>query len=198
MRTKTFFFFWVMIVSSMLLFSCSTERGESRKRAEATKIIEGRSCKDLLNDLYLSADGDEQALARILNVTPSVIERLRNGITKPSAQFEDRVRDVAIYYQMNGKNFYRLRSNFDPKWKPVIDTIGHLPKYNPVLFWFILILLIAGLIYCLKIWYYRSWPMFAIAAIVWILIWLLSLILSPKKMKDPYIDTINPVIEQVI
>lgn len=199
MKLKTsFFLVFIMIVTVTCLCSCSKENKEQRKRAEATKIIEGRSCKDLLNDLYLSADGDEEALARVLNVTPSAIERLREGTTRPSSQFEDRVKDVAIYYQMNGKSFYRLRSNFDPKWKPIIDTIGCLPKYNPVFYWFILILLVGGVVFCLTVWFYRTWPVFAISATVWILLWLLSLALSPSKMKDPYVDTINPAIEQVI
>lgn len=185
-------------IAIVSLSSCSKEHRVQKRRAEATKIIEGRSCKDLLNDLYMSSDGDEQALARILNVTPSVIDRIRNGETKPSSQFEDRVRDIAIYYQMNGKNFYRLRSNFDPKWKPVIDTIGLLPKYNPVLFWLILILLVGGMLFCLKVWFYRTWPLFAVAIAFWLLMWLLSVIFTPRKMKDPYVDTINPVVEQVI
>lgn len=100
---KTLIFLCLASIAIVSLSSCSKDHREQRLRAEATKIIEGRSCKDLLNDLYMSSDGDDQALARILNVTPSVIDRIRKGVTRPSTQFEDRVRDIAIYYQMNGK-----------------------------------------------------------------------------------------------
>lgn len=192
----------LLIISiSSLVFcvsSCSSSSSQERKRAEAAKIIQNKDCGDLLNDLYLAADGDEQSLARILNVTPSVINRVRNGETKPSIEFEDRIREVSVFYYVNAKNFYRLRSDLDPKWKPIIDTIGHLPKYNPVLFWFILLLLVGGIVFCLKVWFYQSWKLFALAVAIYLFIWLLSVIFAPRAMNDPYVDTINPVVEQVI
>ena len=192
----------LLIISiSSLVFcvsSCSSSSSQGRKRAEAAKIIQNKDCGDLLNDLYLAADGDEQSLARILNVTPSVINRVRNGETKPSIEFEDRIREVSVFYYVNAKNFYRLRSDLDPKWKPIIDTIGHLPKYNPVLFWFILLLLVGGIVFCLKVWFYQSWKLFALAVAIYLFIWLLSVIFAPRAMNDPYVDTINPVVEQVI
>lgn len=192
----------LLIISiSSLVFcvsSCSSSSSQERKRAEAAKIIQNKDCGDLLNDLYLAADGDEQSLARILNVTPSVIHRVRNGETKPSIEFEDRIREVSVFYYVNAKNFYRLRSDLDPKWKPIIDTIGHLPKYNPMLFWFILLLLVGGIVFCLKVWFYQSWKLFALAVAIYLFIWLLSVIFAPRAMDDPYVDTINPVVEQVI
>lgn len=192
----------LLIISiSSLVFcvsSCSSSSSQERKRAEAAKIIQNKDCGDLLNDLYLAADGDEQSLARILNVTPSVINRVRNGETKPSIEFEDRIREVSVFYYVNAKNFYRLRSDLDPKWKPIIDTIGHLPKYNPVLFWFILLLFVGGIVFCLKVWFYQSWKLFALAVAIYLFIWLLSVIFAPRAMNDPYVDTINPVVEQVI
>lgn len=191
----------LILLTSIVIFcfsSCESSSIRDKKRAEIAKIIENESCSDLLNDLYLAADGDEQSLARILNVTPSVINRVRNGETKASIEFEDRIRDVSAFYYINAKNYYRLRSDLDPKWKPVIDTIGHLPQYNPILFWLILLLLVAGLIYCLTVWYYHIWKLFALAIVIYLLIWLLSVILVPRTMNDPYIETINPVVEQVI
>lgn len=190
----------IILISSIVfcVSSCGSNSSQERKRAEAAKIIQNKGCSDLLNDLYLAADGDEQSLARILNVTPSVINRVRNSETKSSIEFEDRIREVSVFYYVNAKNFYRLRSDLDPKWKPIIDTIGHLPKYNPVLFWFILILLVGGIIFCLKVWFYQSWKLFAIAVVIYLFIWLLSVIFAPRAMNDPYVDTINPVVEQVI
>lgn len=192
--TLLIIFFFTIVIG---ITSCGSSNQE-RKRAEAVKIIQNKDCGDLLNDLYLAADGDEQSLARILNVTPSVINRVRNGETKPSIEFEDRIREVSIYYYLNAKNYYQLRSDLDPKWKPIIDSIGHLPKYNPVLFWLILILLVGGIIFCLTIWFFQSWKLFALAIVVYLLIWFLSVILTPRAMNDPYVDTINPVVEQII
>lgn len=190
-----------ILLTSIVFFcfsSCESSSIRDNKRAEVAKIIENKNCSDLLNDLYLASDGDEQSLARILNVTPSVINRVRNGKTKASIEFEDRIRDVSAFYYINAQNYYRLRSDLDPKWKPVIDTIGHLPQYNPILFWLILLLLVGGLIYCLKVWYYHTWKLFALAIVIYLFIWLLSVILAPRRMNDPYIETINPVVEQVI
>lgn len=195
---KTFVILGSILFFLLVSFSCSSEKKQQKKRVEITKIIENKSSSDLLNDLYLASDGDEESLARILNVTPSVINRVRNGETEPSIEFEDRIHEVSTFYYINAKNFYRLRSDLDPKWKPVIDSIGHLPRYNPVLFWFILILLVAGVVFCRTVHFYQSWKSFALAIAVYLFIWLLSVILAPRKMDDPYKDTINPVVEKVI
>ena len=188
----------IIFTTVIVITSCRSNSNLEIKREEAAKIIQNKGCSDLLNDLYLAADGDEQSLARILNVTPSVINRVRNGKTKASIEFEDRIREVSIFYHVNAKNYYQLRSDLDPKWKPIIDSIGHLPKYNPVLFWLILILLVGGVIFCLRVWFYQSWKLFALAIAVYLIIWFLSVILTPRAMNDPYVDTINPVVEQIL
>ena len=82
----------LILLTSIVIFcfsSCESSSIRDKKRAEVAKIIENKNCSDLLNDLYLAADGDEQSLARILNVTPSVINRVRNGKTKASIEFEN-------------------------------------------------------------------------------------------------------------
>lgn len=94
----------LILLTSIVIFffsSCESSSIRDKKRAEIAKIIENESCSDLLNDLYLAADGDEQSLARILNVTPSVINRVRNGKTKASIEFEDRIRDVSAFYYIS-------------------------------------------------------------------------------------------------
>ena len=80
-KKLSFLTFVLMCIMSMTLTSCSTD---PEKRAEAAKIVEARSTQDLLNDLYLASDNDTESLARILQVTPSSIERLRNGKSDPT------------------------------------------------------------------------------------------------------------------
>lgn len=67
-----------LIVSPVIFSSCSSS-DEAENRIEAAKVVESRSNEDLLNDLYLASDGDIESLSRILQVTPSSINRLRNG-----------------------------------------------------------------------------------------------------------------------
>lgn len=80
-------------------------KDESEKRIEFAKIVESRTSQDLLNDLYVGSDADLEAIARIMNVTPSSIERIRNGETEPTAQFEERIREVSLYYMQNDQSF---------------------------------------------------------------------------------------------
>ena len=80
-KKLSFLTFVLMCIMSMTLTSCSTD---PEKRAEAAKIVEARSTQDLLNDLYLASDNDTESLARILQVTPSSIERLLNGKSDPT------------------------------------------------------------------------------------------------------------------
>ena len=51
-----------------------------------------------------------------MNVTPSSIERIRNGETEPTAQFEERIREVSLYYMQNDQSFSKLQSIVDPEY----------------------------------------------------------------------------------
>ena len=70
----------LMFVSLGLMSCSSDDVDEDAKRREFAQIVENRSAKDLLNDLYVGSDGDIQSLARMLNVTPSSIERIRKEL----------------------------------------------------------------------------------------------------------------------
>ena len=184
-----------LLAFSLVCLISSCGNNEEKKRIEITKIIEGRDCAELVNDLYLASDGDDESIARILNVTPSVVNRIRTNETKASPMLEKNIRDVSVYFQLNGKNYMKLRSELDPKWK-FIDTIGHLPSVHPILFWVILILLIG----CLAFWF--TWPYFLGTLLGYLVIiflfWLLSAVFAPRTMDDPYVDSINPVVEQIL
>lgn len=65
-----------MVLSVLSLVSC---KNEAEKRVEIAKIVESRSAKGLLDDLYIGSDGDVEAVARMLSATPSSLERIRTG-----------------------------------------------------------------------------------------------------------------------
>lgn len=141
---KRLFVYFFLAWGAVSFSACSND---AEKQAEFAKIVESRSVVDLLNDLYIGSDGDIEALARVLNATPSSIERLRKEETAPTEKFIERVREVSIYYVQEGQSFRKLRSALDPQYK----------------------------------WYSPMWE--------WIC--------SPSVMEDKYVDTINPVIEQL-
>lgn len=189
-KKLSFLTFVLMCIMSMTLTSCSTD---PEKRAEAAKIVEARSTQDLLNDLYLASDNDTESLARILQVTPSSIERLRNGKSDPTVQFDEKVKTVSIYYYQNNRKYSLLRSTLDPEYG-WYDSVLNFPSHHPFIFWggniiLLLILAFAALI--------AIWPILA-EMLIFLIAWLASLILSPSAMEDKYVDTINPVVEQVL
>ena len=175
------------------LTACSSnEEDKNAKRREFTQIVENRSAKDLLNDLYVGSDGDIQSLSRMLNVTPSSIERIRKGETEPTDKFDKRIKDVSVYYFQNEQSYSMLRSILDDEWR-WYETILYFPVHHPWWFWcgsFILAVLCYAAVESLT----TLW----IEAFVFLVAWGCSLIFSPEKMEDKYSDTINPTIEQVI
>lgn len=96
-----------------MFVSCSSDE---EKRAEFEQIARSRSTEILLNDLYVASDGDIEALARVLKATPSSIERLRKGETKPTPAFEERIKLASTYYVQNGQDFKKLQSILDDEY----------------------------------------------------------------------------------
>lgn len=180
----------VALVSIVSFVSCSTE---AEKRVEIAKIVESRGAKDLLNDLYIGSDGDVESLARILGATPSSIERIRTGATKATVEFEERIKDVSIYYSLNGQSFSKLRAAIDSEWA-WYDSVLHWPSHKPVVFWAINIILLLLLAFIALV---AIWPILA-EMLLFLIVWLCSIIFSPSNMEDKYVDTINPVLEQIL
>lgn len=183
--------FLIAILSVMTFFSCSKD--ESENRIEVAKIVESRTSQDLLNDLYVGSDADVEAIARIMNVTPSSIERIRNGETDPTVQFEERIREVSLYYMQNNQSFSKLQSIVDPEYG-WYNTILNFPSHHPWWFWGINIALF--LILCWYLIIILGWIYLA-ELIIFGIAWIASLICSPNTMQDPYVDSINPTIEQI-
>lgn len=194
----------IIALCAMSVSSCSKD--ESEKRIEFAKIVESRTSQDLLNDLYVGSDADVEAIARIMNVTPSSIERIRNGETEPTAQFEERIREVSLYYMQNDQSFSKLQSIVDPEYG-WYDTILNFPSHHPWWFWTINTILLVILIFVtilafmdiLGVWEvlvaYCSTALLEL--LLFLIAWIASLICSPDAMQDSYVDSINPTIEQI-
>jgi transcriptional regulator with XRE-family HTH domain len=187
----------LMFVSLGLMSCSSDDVDEDAKRREFAQIVENRSAKDLLNDLYVGSDGDIQSLARMLNVTPSSIERIRKGETEPTDKFDKRIKDVSVYYFQNEQSYSKLRSVSDEEWS-WYDTILYLPNHYPWWFWGVtigLFLLTCTGVEGLQI---IGGSGMIIELLFFIVVWVISLFSSPNSIEDKYIDTINPTVERVL
>lgn len=200
MKIKRLLLVVTLIVSPFILSSCSGS-DEAENRIEAAKVVESRSNEDLLNDLYLASDGDIESLSRILQVTPSSINRLRNGKTVATAKFEEKVKTVAIYYYQNDRKFSLLQSALDEEYG-WYDSILNFPSHHPWIFWIVNIILLLFFISPIII---PVWPILVIAIwsslaemLIFLIAWIVSLICAPNQMTDKFTNTINPTIEQVL
>lgn len=190
---KKIIFLYLVIVSFVVTFTACSSNDGTEDRVEIAKIMENRSNQDLLNDLYVACDGDVESLSRILQVTPSSIDRLRNGKTEATEKFEERTKTVALYYYQNDRKFSLVQSALDDKYG-WYDSILNFPSHHPWIFWIVNIILILVLAFLFIL---AIWPILA-ELLVFLIAWIASLICTPNAMQDNYINTINPTVEQVL
>lgn len=204
MKIKPLLLVVTLIVSPFVFLSCSGS-DEAENRIEAAKVVESRSCEDLLNDLYLASDGDIESLSRILQVTPSSIDRLRNGKTVATAKFEEKVKTVAIYYYQNDRKFSLLQSALDEEYR-WYDSILNFPSHHPWIFW---IVIICTVLITVISWKYVSVELggyilllggyiLLIELSIFLIAFIASRFCAPDQMTDKFTNTINPTIEQVL
>lgn len=183
----------LIVFISMGVQSCSSESEKTVRRAEYTQIVEKKSAIDAMNELYVAADGDIESLARILQTTPSVINRIRQGETSPTQDFEGKFKEVLIYYNINNRSFSKLQSALDDEYG-WYDSILNFPTHHPWWFWSINILLILILAFAALV---AIWPIL-IELLIFLIAWIAMLVCSPDPMEDKYTDSINPVMEQIL
>lgn len=175
---------------AIVMQSCSNS--EEEKRAEFAQIVEQKSAVDAMNELYIAADGEIESLARMLQTTPSVIDRIRKGETNPTQDFEEKYKEVLVYYNINDRSFSRLQSALDEEYG-WYDSVLDFPFHHPWWFWGVNIIII--LILAFKT-LDAIWPLL-IEMLVFLIAWIASLCCSPNTMEDKYTDSINPVMEQL-
>ena len=189
------FFFAIFAFFPFLCTSCSDD---AEKRIETAKIVESRGSQDLLNDLYLACDGDVESLARILQCTPSSIDRIRNGKSEATLQFEEKIKSIAVFYYQNDRKFSKLQSALDSEYG-WYDSILNFPSHHSSIFWIITILLfiLTALFFLPPVCLAASIGL-VIEALVFGVAWIAYFICTPDPIEDKYIDTVNPVIEQLV
>ena len=197
MKIKHLLLVVTLIVSPVIFSSCSSS-DEAENRIEAAKVVESRSNEDLLNDLYLASDGDIESLSRILQVTPSSINRLRNGKTVATAKFEEKVKTVAIYYYQNDRKFSLLQSALDEEYG-WYDSILNFPSHHPWIFWIVNICtVLITVIYWDDVTGEYGGYILLIELSIFLIAFIASRFCAPDQMTDKFTNTINPTIEQVL
>ena len=126
-------------------------------------------------------------------MTPSSIDRLRNGKTVATAKFEEKVKTVAIYYYQNDRKFSVIQSALDEEYG-WYDSILNFPSHHPWIFWIGNIILL--LVLAFK-WLEAIYPFLA-ELLIFLIAWIASLICAPDLTTDKFTNTINPTIEQVL
>ena len=185
------------IVLMALVQYCSRREPSDDKRNEIAQIVENRETAELLNDFYMASDGDVEAIARIFNVPPSTIDRIRNRTTEPSFELQDRVKEAALFFYTHNKNFYRLRSDFDPQWN-IFHAIGTSRDSNPIMFWLISIAIVLATLYFNFISGWQNVKITLTLLFVIIILYSGSIIYTrnyPKPAEDIYSMSINPAVE---
>lgn len=204
LRMPLWSFILTALVSVLLigLTSCGdSDVEEARKRAEYAQIIDERSTKDLLNELYIASDGKTDALARILQVTPSSIERLRKGETSPTEAFQTRLKEVATYYAQHGKSFRELRVALDSEY----TWYNRAWSWPASHIWLLLGIFVAQMVVGFILGAAEAEGLLALlgfgnvlVVLFWLLSGLLTWIISPDALNDPYTQSINPTIEVLV
>lgn len=189
--------YWVvifLIIIVPLVQGCSrSEVNETTRRVEYTQIVEKKSAIDVMNELYIAADGEIESLARILQTTPSVINRIRQGETNPTIDFEEKIKEVLVYYNLNERAFSKLQSALDDEYG-WYDSVLNFPSHHPWWFWSINIVLILLLAFIALI---AIWPIL-LELLIFLIAWIALLICSPNQMEDKYTNSIDPTIEQIL
>lgn len=187
-----YFVIQLMVIILLSLQGCSyAETKEATRRVEYTQIVEKKSAIDAMNELYVAADGDIESLARILQTTPSVINRIRQGETLPTMDFEEKYKEILVYYNLNDRSFSKLQSALDDEYS-WYNSVLNFPSHHPWWFWSINIVLILILAFA----EIAILPIL-LELLIFLIAWIFLLIYSPSPMEDRYTDSINPIMEQI-
>lgn len=187
-----YFVIQLMVIILLSLQGCSyAETKEATRRVEYTQIVEKKSAIDAMNELYVAADGDIESLARILQTTPSVINRIRQGETLPTMDFEEKYKEILVYYNLNDRSFSKLQSALDDEYS-WYNSVLNFPSHHPWWFWSINIVLILILAFAAI----AILPIL-LELLIFLIAWIFLLIYSPSPMEDRYTDSINPIMEQI-
>lgn len=214
---------------SLFASSCSNYKNyleDEENKIEAGKIAASHNAKEMLDELCIvfeeDCDDEHQTISRILNATPSTLERIRAEETLPTKAFEDSIIQIFTMYKILEKespwflpNYETiiLRYEKDNECGGIIDFIRYFPwRFS---------LLVSILVVLFPIWALIT-MLFSdsgsealveadssifedfgdlnkilslIVLIVWGLAWFLSLFFSPDPIVDEFQNSTNIALE---
>lgn len=214
---------------SLFASSCSNYKNyleDEENKIEAGKIAASHNAKEMLDELCIvfeeDCDDEHQTISRILNATPSTLERIRAEETLPTKAFEDSIIQIFTMYKILEKespwflpNYETiiLRYEKDNECGGIIDFIRYFPwRFS---------LLVSILVVLFPIWALITMLssdsgsealveadssifddfgdlnkiLSLIVLIVWGLAWFLSLFFSPDPIVDEFQNSTNIALE---
>lgn len=128
---------------SLFASSCSNYKNyleDEENKIEVGKIAASHNAKEMLDELCIvfeeDCDDEHQTISRILNATPSTLERIRAEETLPTKAFEDSIIQIFTMYKILEKespwylpNYETiiLRYEKDNECGGIIDYIRYFP-----------------------------------------------------------------------
>lgn len=128
---------------SLFASSCSNYKNyleDEENKIEVGKIAASHNAKEMLDELCIvfeeDCDDEHQTISRILNATPSTLERIRAEETLPTKAFEDSIIQIFTMYKILEKespwylpNYETiiLRYEKDNECGGIIDFIRYFP-----------------------------------------------------------------------
>lgn len=110
----------------------------------------------------------------------------------------EKIKSIAVFYYQNDRKFSKLQSALDPEYG-WYDSILNFPSHHPLTFWgvTIFLFLLTALIFLPPVCLAASIGL-VIEGLVFGVAWIAYFICTPDPIEDKYIDTVNPVIEQLV
>ena len=225
----------ILLLGGILFFSlfassCSNYKNyleDEENKIEAGKIAASHNAKEMLDELCIvfeeDCDDEHQTISRILNATPSTLERIRAEETLPTKAFEDSIIQIFTMYKILEKespwflpNYETiiLRYEKDNECGGIIDYIRYFPwRVSLLVFILVVFFPIQAVLIMLSsdsgsdsfveadsstLWELLgdfNKKISLIVLIVWCLAWFLSLFFSPDPIVDEFQNSTNIALE---
>lgn len=107
-------------------FFVSCENASKINNEEYQKIIEEKSCKEILNDFYINTNGNMEMIARMVGCTPEEINNIRVKNSPVSKELNQKIHEIYLFYINHNSSLSDLRNEFDPEYDfkdKVIDFV---------------------------------------------------------------------------
>lgn len=176
---------FLFLICLSLAYSC----GNKKSIEEAQKVINESTPQALLRELE-KVTKDNNALSRMLEITPSVISRILDGSTQPTESLQKRIQKVYQHYYCSG-SILDTRATFDPKSKSFFKRMWLWPKYYTLWFIISIIIDIGIIIICFA----SDEDLGRFIGVLFIVEFIIKIILfiflNSSSVRDPYTDKLD-------